>query len=130
MFASKLLSAMQKAPTKMNKLIPPSELSQLPDSKEKRDRLKAFQNKLIVTRIEDLLKEAKAGNIDGILVVVSNADLSPNAAANQFLFLDGKYAREPANALSALQHGVSALFTTNLAAAAALTLQLSLDLNS
>ena len=97
----------------------------LPQNKESRDRLKELQHQLVIKRIESLLMQAKAGQIDGLMVVVHNADLSENSQINQFIFLDGSYRLHPRLALEALQHGVTELFDK---ITADVTNQLKLDL--
>ena len=89
----------------------------LPQNKESRDRLKELQHQLVIKRIEGLLMQAQAGQIDGLM--------SENSPINQFIFLDGSYRLHPRLALEALQHGVTELFDK---ITADVTNQLKLDL--
>ena len=80
------------------------ETAQFPSSAKNRSRLKELQHQLVIKRCESLLMAARAGTVDGLLVVVQS-DQNPT-----YLWLDGSYRINPALAHAALLHGVTELF--------------------
>ena len=103
----------------------PSQIAHFPSNPESRTRLKELQHALVIKRIEGLLLQAQAGEIDGLMVLVQNSELSSKVDASHYVWLDGSYRTNPALAHSALLQGISELFTKISTTAAD---QLRLDL--
>ena len=69
--------------------------------------------------------QAQNGQIDGLMVLVQNSELSSNVEAKHYIWLDGSYRLNPELALAALLQGITDLFTKMSTTAAD---QLRLDL--
>ena len=87
-----------------------NQIAHFPSTQQQRSRLKELQHQLLIKRVQGLLMQAEAGEIDGLLVVVQNSELSVNKDASQYLWLDGSYRTNPSLAHAALLHGVTELF--------------------
>ena len=102
-----------------------NQIAHFPSNPETKNRLKELQHQLVIKRIEGLLLQAQAGEIDGLMVVVQNSELNSSADASHYVWLDGSYRTNPELALTVLLQGITDLFTKISTTAAD---QLRLDL--